>query len=124
MKKRYIILLVIVLALAAAYSYIWRSVHTHGNRFIGSKSIPCIDGVKVKFYQGTESFEPTQSLIYRFASPSGKESEWQFAAGTDDFDGVDLSDFQITCTDTNVTITYLGELPHTFTHDSVAQMLK
>ena len=110
--------------MAAMYTYLWRLAHTHGNRFIGAKSIPCVDGVKVKFYQGTEQFEPAQGLIYMFVSSSGKESEWQFAAGTDNFNGVVLSDFQLTCTDSNFTITYLGELPNTFTFDTIAQMLK
>lgn len=122
MKKRYIILLGVVIAIAATYAYIWRLANTHGDRFIGAKSIPCIDSVKVKFYQGTEQFEPTQGLIYMFVSSSGKESEWQFAAGTRNYNGVVLSDFQITCTDSNFTITYLGQLPNTFTHDTIAQM--
>lgn len=124
MKKRYVILLGVVLAIAAIYTYIWCVANSNGDRFIGAKNIPCIDGVKVKFYQGTENLERYQSLSYVFVSPLGSESAWQSAGGTDNFDGVVLADFQLTCADSNVIIAYTPERADTFSLDTIAQMLK
>lgn len=98
--------MIILIVITLIYLTIKRYSASNENRFIGSLRIPCLENVRVKFYQSTQDFVQYQGLRYIIVTKSGNESEWHTLGGTDDFNGAVHSDFEVMCKDSNLVVSY------------------